>query len=478
MTETTQLDKNSQISKTRSETISRHANMSCHVYQIKIDESQLSTKQKEALFMTFTEAKWIYNAILNFSESNDIKDWYPYPKSVSVKNQNGEFEERELRYIGSQLKKAVKKSTLTSLKSLSTLKRKGYQEPGKLKFVSTYTSIDLDKHGHVYTIVSPKQVQIEKIPGRIRVNGLDQFLFEPNIEIANAKLMNTPLGYYLHITVYKKKEVNCEKDYLPPIGIDMGIKASITTSEGDLIDVMIEETERLKRLQRKIMRQQKGSNNRHKTQTLLDREYQKLSNRKDDMTNKIVAELLSHKTVYMQDEMIKGWHRRYGRKVQHSVLGRVKAKLIRHERVVVLHSCVPTTKYCPNCHLKHPDITLSDRMYVCPYCGYEFDRDMHAARNMVVMAEEGYPLKDDRRKAAWQMIRDLNARSREAAEELNVRQGLTEQELVAPILPATGMQYNACGDRTSISTIVSRSEMVVVASSVCEARRSHRLRWD
>ena len=430
MTESERLEKNTKIKASRQETKKRRANQTCHVYKIKLDESQLSSRQKECLKMVFVEAKWIYNAILNFSESNDIEDWNRYVKTVSVKNKNGDFEERELHYIGSQMKKAVKDRILSSIKSLSTLKKKGYQKPGKLKFTSDYRSITLDQYGVTYSIVSPRQVQIQKIPGRIRVNGLDQFFFEPNIESANAKLMNTPLGYYLHITVYKKKEVNDKKDYLPPIGIDMGIKAAITTSDGDLIHAVIEETERLKRLSRKMNRQTKGSNNRRKTQTLLDREYQKLSNRKDDLANKVVAELLKHRKVCMQDELLRGWHSGlFGKQVQHSILGRVKAKLLRKDRrdiVFCLDSLVPTSKYCPNCHTKHPNLDLNDRTFVCPYCGYEDDRDRNAAKNMIRMVDEGYPLKDVKDKAAWQKLRDLNARSREAALKLQVRLEGTE----------------------------------------------------
>ena len=59
--------------------------------------------------------------------------------------------------------------------------------------------------------------------------------------------------------------------------------------------------------------------------------------RKRDTANKIVHELLGHEHVYMQDENISGWHKGlFGRTVQHSVLGLIKAKLIKHERVTVL----------------------------------------------------------------------------------------------------------------------------------------------
>ena len=72
--------------------------------------------------------------------------------------------------------------------------------------------------------------------------------------------------------------------------------------------------------------------------------------------------------------------------MQHSVLGLVKAKLIKHERVTVLPASAPTTKYCPVCGKLRQDITLADRVYECS-CGYSEDRDIHAARNMILLSK-------------------------------------------------------------------------------------------
>ena len=89
----------------------------------------------------------------------------------------------------------------------------------------------------------------------------------------------------------------------------------------------------------------------------------------------------------MQDENLKGWHKGlFGRTVQHSALGLVKAKLIKHERVTVLPKSAPTIKYCPVCGNLKKDITLAERIYECS-CGYSEDRDIHAARNMILLSK-------------------------------------------------------------------------------------------
>ena len=148
-------------------------------------------------------------------------------------------------------------------------------------------------------------------------------------ELANANLIKKPDGCYLKVTAFINKENFKEKQKNgKEIGLDFGIKTNITTSEGEKFDVSVEESERLKRLQRKMSRQVKGSNNRYKTIKLIRREYQKLSNRKQDKANKIISKLKVYDRIYMQDEQIANWRRGlFGKQVQHSCLGTVKAKL-------------------------------------------------------------------------------------------------------------------------------------------------------
>ncbi|MBR0233584.1 MAG: transposase, partial [Synergistaceae bacterium] len=229
-------------------------------------------------------------------------------------------------------------------------------------------------------------IKIQGIKRPIKIEGAEQFFEIPGIEFANAKLLNFPDGYYIAVTTFQNK-VGEKRKYKPEIGIDMGIKTSITTSEGKKIKIFVGETKRLKKIQRRIAKRKKGSSNRYKMRKLLRKEYQKLENRKKDAANKIVNELLKHEKVYMQDENLFGWHKGlFGKAVQHSVLGAVKAKLIKNERVIVLPKNIATTKTCPRCGKVNKNITLSDRIFECS-CGYKEDRDIHAAKNMILLSK-------------------------------------------------------------------------------------------
>ena len=153
------------------------------------------------------------------------------------------------------------------------------------------------------------------------------------------------------------------------------------------IDLHVGESDRLKRLHREMSRRTKGSSNRWKTILRLRKAYQKQTSRKQDKANKIVSKLKKYDRIYMQDENIAGWHRGlFGKQVQHSCLGTVKAKLRDLPQTVVLDRWIPTTKLCPKCHSLKNNLTLADRTYTCS-CGYQEDRDVHAAKNMIAIAK-------------------------------------------------------------------------------------------
>lgn len=193
------------------------------------------------------------------------------------------------------------------------------------------------------------KVKIQGIPDYVKVRGSEQL---QGYELANAKLINEPSGYYLKITAFKNKsETQQSYQSESKVGLDMGVKTHITLSNGEKFNVLIGETERLKRLQRKLSKQVKGSNNYHKTRYLMRKEYEKMDNRKNDAANKLVHTLLSeNETVYMQDESITAWRKKNGyvkagRKLHHSILGRVKECLFNTSEWLFYQNGIPLHNY-------------------------------------------------------------------------------------------------------------------------------------
>lgn len=376
--------KNNKIKETMSATLNRRKQQFCRVYEIKIQKNALSSKQKEQLKMIFIEAKWLYNDILNYSNASEENrpSNYKIGNIVKVKQKDGTFIERELKNIGSQMKQSVQKQICSQIKGLSVLKKHNHKV-GRLKFLSDFTSIDLKQYGSTYKIYNDHKMKVQGIHGKIRVNGIRQI--GDNVEFANAKLVKRNNDYYIMITTFTdnafKKRYSNNKD----IGIDMGCSTALTFSDGRKVDVIIEETERLKHLQQAMFKKKKGSNNRRKTIQKLNKEYQKLSNLKNDITNKIVAELgQNYRYIVIQDEQLHNWHKGgHGKAIQHSVLGRIKSKLKTKSNCIVISKWLPSSKLCFHCGQKNTELKLWDRIFICPECGCATDRDVHAALNIL-----------------------------------------------------------------------------------------------
>lgn len=370
--------KNEQIAESFKATKERRKRQTPRVVDLKIVTNKLTANQREALERLFIEAKWVYNDAIG---SDDIFAYQVPKKTVAVHTPEG-VEQREFKVLGSQMKQSIVAGARSSIKTLASLKKQG-KKVGSLKFKSEYTSINLKQAGTTYKIRGSK-ARVQNVPGWVRVRGVSQL---EGTELANAKLVRRPDGFHLLVTSYRfTDEIPSQIKHEGVVGVDFGVKTSFTLSTGEKFDIAVGETEHLKRLQRKLARQQQGSNNYKKTQDKISREYQHITNRRDDIANKLSHEILGYEQVFMQDENIAGWRSkrgyiRGGRKIQRSVLGRVKARLMANPRVTVLGKHVATTATCIcGVRMKH---TPDKRVFVCDSCGYKDDRDIHAAKNMV-----------------------------------------------------------------------------------------------
>lgn len=399
MTEDQRQIKNESIKKSMQETYNRRKSQVCRVYKCKIQYNALSERQKTQLKMMFVEAKWLYNDILRWCELDENnKPWnYKIGKTVCHYNKEHEYVESELKYIHSQMKQCVQDYMSANIRTLSTLKKKG-SKVGKLKYKSEIKRLHVKQAGPSSTsklkINKSRYCKVPKVSGHVRINGLDQFVNIKNIEIACFDILNTPSGYYIAFCTYQDKDNIKQRDLInKTIGIDFGCSNSFTTSEGDKYNCYVEESDRLKHLQRQLKMKkgykkgEKKSNNYNKLCHKIKVEYQKLSNIKNDYANKVTYELSKYKHVIIQDEQLNKWkEQNHGKKVHHSILGRVKAKLISKSNVIVINKYAPTTKLCRLCGEIHDDIKLYDRTFKCK-CGVVEDRDIHAAKNLVWMYE-------------------------------------------------------------------------------------------
>jgi len=325
--------------------------------------------------MIFVEAKWFYNYIISLNDPFNgpkLKDM----KEVRVKVLD-KFEKRVFKFLSFSMKRELRKRIQEAIKALSTLKKKNFKV-GRLKFKPQIDSVEFTK-----IHFNGDRIKIEKVNVPFKILGINQI--PEGVEFANGTLERKASGYYFHVTTFQTK-VPKEKTG-KEVGIDMGIKNTVTTSDGETFRVEVKESEKLKRLQRHFSRKQKGSKNRFKVLKKVKKEYESLSNKKRDKANKIVSHLKSsYDKIYIQDENLKGWHKGiFGRAVQTSALGAIKARLKNLESTQVIGRFEPTTKLCYACG-KINSIGLKTRLYKCE-CGLEEDRDIKAAKTILLIGQ-------------------------------------------------------------------------------------------
>ena len=398
MNEQARIEKNSVIKEHGKETRIRHASMRPVVVEMKLDLKCLNKAEQEKLWHYFTQCRWLCNYLISL-DADAFKSFNPKTRDITSLDKDGNPVERHLT-MPAKFIQSVYSSLKQDMASLAAKKSRTGKKNGKLKFRSGYNAIELNQYGNTHWICHTDEgdkngkyrntVHIAGIKRPIRVFGMDGMEQIPkDAEFANAKLIKRPSGIYLMLTCYiPKHERDVKLEDKPAIGLDFGIKTTITTSEGEKYDMTVREPERLKGLQKKLARQMKGSRGWYDTRHLIRREYERLANRRRAKANQAYHDITKGRSlIVIQDEDIKGWHKGlFGRQVQNSALGTLKGKLMSNPNVLVIDRFFPSTKMCPSCGAINEGITLSDRMFTCA-CGYAEDRDVKAAKTLLLAGE-------------------------------------------------------------------------------------------
>jgi len=216
----------------------------------------------------------------------------------------------------------------------------------------------------------------------LKVNGIGQIPQEA--EFANSTLVKRVKDFFLIATVYLPKEnkIFPEKS----VGVDFGIKNTLTLSTGETFKIDFPESRRIRKLRQKLSRKkgskkgQKKSKSYYRNLDLVNANIEKTNNQKKDKRNKIVSYIVNKfETVCIQNDNVKGWQKGlFGKQVHSSAIGGIKRDLINKSHTPkIVDRYAPTTKLCRNC-FKINEMKLEDRVYVCS-CGYVEERDKHSA---------------------------------------------------------------------------------------------------
>jgi len=182
------------------------------------------------------------------------------------------------------------------------------------------------------------------------------------------------------------------------VGIDLGVKDFVITSDGEVFEnkhFYKSQEQKIAKLQRQLSKKQKGSNNRNKARTKLAKVFEKLNNQKKNYIHSVVNELLRYyDIIFMEDLNVKGMlkNHKLAKAIQEVGFYRFKSILVdkafnNGKQVVFVDRFYPSSKTCSVCGYKKHDLKLSDRVWTCPQCGEQHDRDINAAMNILLEGE-------------------------------------------------------------------------------------------
>jgi putative transposase len=176
------------------------------------------------------------------------------------------------------------------------------------------------------------------------------------------------------------------------IGIDLGIQTFAVLSNGTQVKGpdYSKPDRKIRKLQRKLARQQNDSNRRNKTRIRIAKQHNQITDKRTDFLHKLSTKIVSeNQAVILEDLNVSGM-------VKNRCLARViswqgwyefrtltEAKCDKYGRNFrVIDRWEPTSQLCSECGFKWGKLDLSIRKLICLNCGTHHDRDENAAKNI------------------------------------------------------------------------------------------------
>jgi putative transposase len=348
--------------------------------------------QEVLLRKTMGCSRFVYNHFLALR----IKEWTTNKKSVSY---------NETSSILTQLKKEEETSWLNEVSSVALqqslqnlqeaynnffrgLKKKQKVGFPRFKKKSSRNSITLTKAGFSY---KNGEIFIAKSKKKLNIRWSRQL---PSEDISSITISLTPSGkWFISILV---EDTN---DYTLPLcdrvlGIDLGIEtfATLSTDEKVKMPDLKHHYEKLKKLQRKHAKK-KGQFNKNKARIKVARQYEKISNIREDFHHKLSTRIINeNQVIVLEDLNVSGMvrNRKLARVISQQGWSQfvtfLKYKSVMYGREVVqVDRFYPSSKTCSSCGTIQSSLPLHIREWTCDACGIHHDRDINAAKNLMAL---------------------------------------------------------------------------------------------
>lgn len=361
-------------------------------------------EQKLKIHQTIGVCRFVYNFYLAHNKEVYEKEQRFVTGFDFSKWLNNEFihQNPDYLWIKSVSSKAVKRSIMNAETAFKKFFKKESKFPRFKKKGKSNVKAYFPKNNKTDWIVDRHRIKIPTL-------GFVQLKEKGYIPI-DAKVMSGTVSiqagrYYVSVLV--DEPFSQDISVFPiGIGIDLGIKDFAITSNGDVYK-NINKSQKIRRLNKRLKHEQRclsrkyenkkkrsatdSAKNIEKQKLKVQKLHQRLQNARQDYVNQIVSELVKTKPAHITIEdlnvkgMMKNRHLSKAIAQQSFFYFRTKLDLKCKQHGIelrIVSRWYPSSKTCSSCGCIKDDLKLSDRVYICPDCGFEIDRDLNAAINL------------------------------------------------------------------------------------------------
>ena len=206
--------------------------------------------------------------------------------------------------------------------------------------------------------------------------------------------MTTDNNYYISLLV--ETEIEPLKTSKKLIGLDLGLKDLIVDSNGKKYKnhkYLTKSQAKLAKEQRKLSHMKKDSSHYQKQLLRVKNLHEHIANQRKDFLHKVSRKLANtYDYVFVENLDLKEMsERKTDLKLGITIfdlgygvfLNYLKYKLEwLNKKLVKVDKFFPSSQLCSCCNYRKTDLTLNQRSWVCPICGFKHDRDLNAAINI------------------------------------------------------------------------------------------------
>lgn len=355
--------------------------------------------QRQQLAVEFGNARFVWNRCLEWR----TREWQEHQVSfnyVALSKQVTEWKNGEFPWLKDSVANCLTQVLIDQDKAFQNFFRrvKNGEKPGYPQFKSRYdrqsVRYQLDQRNIDRTYRAGEFLQLPKL-GRIKV----RWSQVPGGTPKMATISKTPDGRYF-VSFMCEVEIQSLPTTGHTIGVDLGIKDVVVTSEGFKSGNpkhLKRRLKHLKRQQRRLARRQKGSNRRRRQKACVARIHRRIANSRQDFLHKTTTALIRQADVIaIEDLNVRGMMKNHhlAGAIADVGMGEFRRQLAYKagwygRQVVTAHRFAPTSKTCSECQVVQPAMTLQVRQWTCPECGAKHDRDVNAAINILKFSTLG-----------------------------------------------------------------------------------------